>query len=263
MAVQRAHLLWSWPLARRENLWRRSSGSCGGAVFANCSRTCPSHGKFLQFGSRTRQGIVETAYSRPTVSWLQWRKWIGAAALEWEKIQVWIPLHEMCILDTQEKTDPRNTHRFLLSHGKSPEYGKEVWQLLLALTSGYDLSCPECIPWAGSIPGTGWCRTEASLWPQCTRRYRTDCILCGAHSSVLQRACSQLWQHKTSSFLHSIKRFFNQLQKSTTNIAIGVAGVAHGKSRRRLAKESGGWNRPRRTQERYMEDGPSEQTLKK
>ena len=29
-----------------------------------------------------------------------------------------ISLHEKYILDTQEKTDPRNTDRFLLSHGK-------------------------------------------------------------------------------------------------------------------------------------------------
>ena len=42
----------------------------------------------------------------------QWRKWIEAAALEWEKIQGGIPLHEKYILDTQEKTDPRNTNRF-------------------------------------------------------------------------------------------------------------------------------------------------------
>ena len=42
-------------------------------------------------------------------------KWIGAAALEWEKSQGEIPLDEM---DTQEKTDSRDTNRFLLSHGK-------------------------------------------------------------------------------------------------------------------------------------------------
>ena len=48
----------------------------------------------------------------------KWRKWIEAAALEWEKIQGGVPLHETYILDTQKKTDHRNTDRFLLSHGK-------------------------------------------------------------------------------------------------------------------------------------------------
>ena len=48
----------------------------------------------------------------------KWRKWIEAAALEWEKIQGGIPLHEAYILDTQKNTDPRDTDRFLLSHGK-------------------------------------------------------------------------------------------------------------------------------------------------
>ena len=48
----------------------------------------------------------------------QWRKWIGAAALEWEKIQGEIPAHEKYIIDNQEKIDCRNTNRFLLRHGK-------------------------------------------------------------------------------------------------------------------------------------------------
>ena len=45
----------------------------------------------------------------------------GAAVFEWEKIQGGIQQHEMYILDTvdsQEKTDTRETDRFLLSHGK-------------------------------------------------------------------------------------------------------------------------------------------------
>ena len=46
----------------------------------------------------------------------QWRKWIGAAAFEWEKIQGGILFDEMYVFDIQEKTDPRNTYRFLLSH---------------------------------------------------------------------------------------------------------------------------------------------------
>ena len=46
----------------------------------------------LQFGGRTRQGIVETA---------------DAAALELETIQGGIPLYEMYVLDTKEKPDPR------------------------------------------------------------------------------------------------------------------------------------------------------------
>ena len=45
---------------------------------------------------------------------------IGAAALEWEKIKGRIPLHQIYIFDTKEKTDPRNTDRFLWSHGKVP-----------------------------------------------------------------------------------------------------------------------------------------------
>ena len=38
--------------------------------------------------------------------------------LEWEKIQGQILIHEMYILDTQDKNDPRETDRILLSHGK-------------------------------------------------------------------------------------------------------------------------------------------------
>ena len=53
----------------------------------------------------------------------QWRKWIEAAALEWKKIQGGIPLHETYILDNQQKTDPRNTDGFLLSHGKLSCFG--------------------------------------------------------------------------------------------------------------------------------------------
>ena len=50
----------------------------------------------------------------------QLRKRIEAAALELEKIQGGIPLHETYIFGTKEKSDPRNTNRFLrlLSHGK-------------------------------------------------------------------------------------------------------------------------------------------------
>ena len=44
--------------------------------------------------------------------------WIGAAVLQCEKVQGWIPLHEMYIFDTQEKSDRRNTNGILLSHGK-------------------------------------------------------------------------------------------------------------------------------------------------
>ena len=51
---------------------RRAAGQLGKLVkkqfgqpwFDNCSCSCPSHGKFSQLGGRTRQGIVETAYSR-------------------------------------------------------------------------------------------------------------------------------------------------------------------------------------------------------
>ena len=35
-------------LARREDWWRSSSGSCGGAVFTNCSCSCLSHGNVLR-----------------------------------------------------------------------------------------------------------------------------------------------------------------------------------------------------------------------
>ena len=56
----------------------------------------------------------------------KWRKWIEAAALEWEKIQGGIPLHETYILDTQKKTDPRNTDRFPLSHGKLSGF-RVIW----------------------------------------------------------------------------------------------------------------------------------------
>ena len=53
-----------------------------------------------------------------TVVGQQWRKWIEAAVLEWKKIQGCIPLHETYNVDTQEKSDPRNTYRFLLIHVK-------------------------------------------------------------------------------------------------------------------------------------------------
>ena len=98
-----------------------SSGSCGGAVFTNCSCSCPPHGNVSQFGvwtAWTRQGTVETADSRLCTGEI---KWIGPASLEWEKLHGGIPLHKIYILDTQEKTDLKNTRRFLLSHGKNSE----------------------------------------------------------------------------------------------------------------------------------------------
>ena len=104
----------------RENLRRRSSGS--GAVFTNCSCSSPQHGMFLQFGCRSRQGIVEIANSRlctgktgePTTV----EKRDRCSCVGWEKVQSRIHFNEMNIFDTQEKTDPRNTNRFLLNHGK-------------------------------------------------------------------------------------------------------------------------------------------------
>ena len=46
MQVWQAYLLCSWRQASRENLWRHSSGSDGGAVFTNCFCSCPQHGNF-------------------------------------------------------------------------------------------------------------------------------------------------------------------------------------------------------------------------
>ena len=119
----------------------------------------------------------------------------------------------------------------------SPEYRKEVWQRLLALTRGYNLSSTlaeflesirECIPWGGSIPGTGWCRIEASL--RCTGRYRIDSILRGANPSVRQRVCSQLWQPETSSFLHL-------MSYSSTNCKNAQLSYWRGRSSTRKIKE--------------------------
>ena len=64
MEVRKAYLFFCWPPVRRENVWRRSSGSGGEAIFTECSCSCASHGDFLQFGGRTWQGIVETADTR-------------------------------------------------------------------------------------------------------------------------------------------------------------------------------------------------------
>ena len=79
----------------------------------------------MQFGGRTDEPDRELlklpirgCVQAKSASRQQWRKWIGAASLEWEKFQGGIPLHKMYILDTKEKIDPRNTNRFLLIHGK-------------------------------------------------------------------------------------------------------------------------------------------------
>ena len=42
----------------RENLWRRSSGSSGGAVFTNCSSSCPPHGNDSCSKNRVTSGFV-------------------------------------------------------------------------------------------------------------------------------------------------------------------------------------------------------------
>ena len=87
--VRMAYLFFCWPLVLREDLWRRtrgSSGGGGGAIFTNCSCSCPSRGNFLQFGGRTRQGIVETADTRlctgkigepTTVEKMDWSSCVG------------------------------------------------------------------------------------------------------------------------------------------------------------------------------------------
>ena len=108
----------SWSTGR---LMKIQSGSCGGAVFTKCSCSCPPHGNVSQFGvwtAWTRQGTVETADSRLCTGEI---KWIGPASLEWEKLHGGISLHKIYILDTQEKTDLKNTKRFLLCHGKNSE----------------------------------------------------------------------------------------------------------------------------------------------
>ena len=107
MEVRTASLLCCLSLVRRGNLWRRNSGSCRAEVFTNCSCSCPPHENVLQFGGQTRQGIVEAADLR-----------LCAGKIGEPKIQGGIPLHKKYMLDTQEKTDPRNTNRFPLSHGK-------------------------------------------------------------------------------------------------------------------------------------------------
>ena len=57
---------------------------------------------------------LETAYTRLCTG-----KIGEPMTLEWEKIQGGILLHETYIYDTKEKSDPRDTNRFLLlSHGK-------------------------------------------------------------------------------------------------------------------------------------------------
>ena len=54
-----------WPAGKTYEMQNSGSrGGNGGAVFTNCSCSCPSHGNFLQFGSRTLQGIVEASNSR-------------------------------------------------------------------------------------------------------------------------------------------------------------------------------------------------------
>ena len=72
--------------------------------------------------------------------------------------------------------------------------------------------------------------------------YPIDCILRGAYPLVRRRACSQLWQHETQSFLHSMSGSSTNCKnaqrtfKNKLSGAIGVAGVAHGKSSMRLCK---------------------------
>ena len=53
--------------------------------------------------------LIQGHVQAKSESCLQWRKWRGAAALEWKKIQGGIQLHKMYVLDTGEKNDPMNT----------------------------------------------------------------------------------------------------------------------------------------------------------
>ena len=79
-------------------------GSCGGAVLNNCSCSCPQHGKVLQPGGRTPQGMLKLQIPRYVQGEFGKQTTVekneGAAVFEWEKIQGGIQQHEMYILDT-------------------------------------------------------------------------------------------------------------------------------------------------------------------
>ena len=79
--------------------------------------TVPITWKFFQFGGRTRQGIVETAYTRlckgkigepTTVEKLDRSSCVGVE----KNPEGGIPLHKTYILDTQGKIDPRTPTDF-------------------------------------------------------------------------------------------------------------------------------------------------------
>ena len=90
--------------------------SGGGAIFTKSSCSCPSHGNFYNSAAEPDRELLKLPIrgyvQAKLASQRQWRKWIEAAALEWEKIQGGIPLHERYIFDTKEKKDPMNTNRF-------------------------------------------------------------------------------------------------------------------------------------------------------
>ena len=50
-----------------------------------------------------------------------------AEASKWKNIHIMMDFFQHCVFDNQEKTDPRNTKRFLLSQGKFR--GSWFWSL--------------------------------------------------------------------------------------------------------------------------------------
>ena len=114
-------------MAHRWNLWSGSLGIGGKAMFTESS--CPglAHGNFLSFSGRTRQRCFEIgdsrlctgAFHKPTTGEIHWRKWIGAAELEWAKMYGGILYNKWYLLDIDD-TNPENPKRLLLRpwHGQ-------------------------------------------------------------------------------------------------------------------------------------------------
>ena len=88
----------------------------------NTSCPCPANADFLQFCSQPEKEFLKLPIwgyvQANSASLQQWRKGTSATALEWEKIEGTILLHEMYIADVQENNDPKDTERLHLRHGK-------------------------------------------------------------------------------------------------------------------------------------------------
>ena len=266
MEVRRAYLLCYWPLARRENLWRRSSGSCGGAVFANCSCSYSQQGKFYNSSAEPNRQLLKLPMPRlsagkfgepTTVKKMERCRCVGMGKDPGRNSVTWN-------VHTWHSGENWSLGYLGSETGKCKQTFKNKWSRAIGVAGvAHEKSRrrlrkrtrrmkPAADGTGGQYRGRAMLPTERTFKNKRSRAIGVAVVAAVAHGKSRRRLRKRTrrmnpagdgtgGQYGGRAKLQTERTF-----KNKRSGAICVAGVAHGKSRRRLRKESGGWNRPRR-----------------